>query len=325
MSVDRDPGARHDPRTQRWSAVRPAAAARTSFPEALRAAISRRDLPLERISAHLQARGHAVSIGTLSYWQSGRSSPTRASSLRALGALEIILEVDRGHLAQLVPTPPPTDEPEPALALADLDTQMAFLDEIVREMGRGVDDTTRITCAHWRSFNDEHGSVRYGRIREVLQATQTTDAFVTSAWHPVAGQDVVITPLLGCRVRRQVARAEHSVCVAELAIPVLLRGCTHAVEYEISYPTASEHVQFNRAVCLLPSPVAEMVIEVNFPARALPRDVHLIEGDGGDEPLRRTPLPRVHPTMTLARHGFGPGLLGFEWQPPTPVMSPRAE
>ena len=287
------------------------------FHVALREAIERRDLPLERISAHLRARGHAISIGTLSYWQSGRSLPSRSTSLRALGSLESVLGVERGHLARRLPAAPSDGHAaDPPLPLADIETQVAFLDEILNEMGRTADDTMRIVSAHWRSFNDEFGSVRYGLIREILQARTSTDAYLTSAWHPVAGQDVLITPLLGCAVRRMIARRQYSVCVTELAVPALPTGGLHTVEYEISYPTLGDRVPFDRAVSLLPARVREMVVEVNFPPDALPGAAYVVEGGPGGENLRRTRLPRVHPTLTVARLPCGPGSIGIEWDPP---------
>ena len=73
------------------------------FADALRAAIVERGLSLDRLRYHLRARGHELSIATLSYWQSGRSRPERASSLTALGALEDILLVPEGSLLRLLP------------------------------------------------------------------------------------------------------------------------------------------------------------------------------------------------------------------------------
>ena len=107
------------------------------FHEALRIAVEARGLALERISAHLHARGHTISIATLSYWQSGRSLPGRPASLRALGALESILDVPRGHLAGLLPGPPPAAAaPITPLALAPVLPAPERLDRIVAHLGR---------------------------------------------------------------------------------------------------------------------------------------------------------------------------------------------
>jgi len=68
------------------------------FADALRAAIARRDLTLDRIRARLADRGVEISLATLSYWQQGRSRPERPNSLRALRELEAILELPGGTL-----------------------------------------------------------------------------------------------------------------------------------------------------------------------------------------------------------------------------------
>lgn len=69
-----------------------------TFSELFAAAVKRRGLALERLRQHLEAEGVQVSIATLSYWQTGRSVPTRARSLRTVEAMERILEVPAGSL-----------------------------------------------------------------------------------------------------------------------------------------------------------------------------------------------------------------------------------
>ncbi|MGW5068264.1 helix-turn-helix domain-containing protein [Streptomyces cyaneofuscatus] len=73
-----------------------------AFPAALREALGRRGLSLERVSERLRARGIGVSQATLSSWQRGRSQPERARSLRAVEVLEEILELPGGALRSLL-------------------------------------------------------------------------------------------------------------------------------------------------------------------------------------------------------------------------------
>ena len=73
------------------------------FHEVLTHAIQRRNLTLERLSVRLRAQGTPVSIATLSYWQSGRSVPTRARSLQAVEHLERILSLPPGYLMSALP------------------------------------------------------------------------------------------------------------------------------------------------------------------------------------------------------------------------------
>ncbi|SCE26936.1 hypothetical protein GA0115243_109649 [Streptomyces sp. ScaeMP-e83] len=73
-----------------------------AFPAALREALGRRGLSLERVSERLRARGIGVSQATLSSWQRGRSQPERARSLRAVEVLEEILDLPGGALRSLL-------------------------------------------------------------------------------------------------------------------------------------------------------------------------------------------------------------------------------
>lgn len=54
------------------------------FAAILRAAVQARGLSLDSLRRELSRHGHELSAATLSYWQSGRSQPERASSLLAL-------------------------------------------------------------------------------------------------------------------------------------------------------------------------------------------------------------------------------------------------
>lgn len=58
---------------------------------------------LDRLSTRLSQLGTPTSIATLSYWQTGRSLPTRARSLKAIEHLERILGVPTGHLVRSLP------------------------------------------------------------------------------------------------------------------------------------------------------------------------------------------------------------------------------
>ena len=61
------------------------------FHLALRAALSARGLPLQRVQHHLAGRGIKVGVTSLSYWQQGARRPQRPESLRAVRGLEEVL------------------------------------------------------------------------------------------------------------------------------------------------------------------------------------------------------------------------------------------
>lgn len=284
------------------------------FSEALRVAMAARGLALERVAAHLQASGHPVSIATLSYWQSGRSVPARAQSFRALGALETILQVPRGHLARLVPAPAGEGQDDQARpAFADIMRQRAAIDDVQRTLGRGFDAGIERLISHTRARADQSGDVPSVLCREVLRADEDgLDGYLASAGHPLTGIDVVITPLFGCAIRTAVAERSDSICVAHLALPRLRRGSVHVLEYEIGFhglpALAQERAQ---AMLYFVSGVRELYLQVEFQPDAAPAEVTLIEGIGAQESRTRHRVTR--PTLSLARSYAGPCRVGFTW------------
>ncbi|KIF01860.1 hypothetical protein PL81_33240, partial [Streptomyces sp. RSD-27] len=65
------------------------------FHLALRAALAARGLPLHRVQHRLAARGIKLGVTSLSYWQQGARRPRHRESLRAVSALEEILDLPR--------------------------------------------------------------------------------------------------------------------------------------------------------------------------------------------------------------------------------------
>jgi hypothetical protein len=72
-----------------------------SFATAFGRALDRRRVSMTWLRDRLAARGHPVSLASLSYWRSGQRVPTRVESLDALGEVEALLDVAPGTLAAL--------------------------------------------------------------------------------------------------------------------------------------------------------------------------------------------------------------------------------
>lgn len=289
------------------------AASPASFQAALRAAVDRRGLPLDRVVARLRARGHSMSVATLSYWQSGRSVPSRQSSLLALGALEAILQVPRGSLARLVPMPVADVAARPTPRLADVMAQRARVDAILRDLNRELDDGVSLISVHMHAFADGTGQIPRLVAREAFTATRDgVAAYVVSGGHPISDVEIEVTAQLGCQTRRMIQDPTESVCVADLAFPALRRGQTHVLEYSMTFGgLPARGPEWSQQVVGVVSPVRELHVQVTFPPERPPETLLLVEGAGAEETRRPTPI--TLPTVTATRTQFGPGRLGFRW------------
>jgi len=81
------------------------------FAVALRAALTARGLTLHRVRHRLERRGVSVGVTSLSYWQRGVRRPDRPESLRAVTALEEVLELPEHALTRLLGPRTPADHP----------------------------------------------------------------------------------------------------------------------------------------------------------------------------------------------------------------------
>lgn len=85
------------------------------FHAALRAAVAARGLTLQSVRHRLARRGIQVGVTSLSYWRQGRRRPERPESMRAVQALEEILELPPHALTRLLgprhPAAPATPVP----------------------------------------------------------------------------------------------------------------------------------------------------------------------------------------------------------------------
>ncbi|MGL5406869.1 MAG: hypothetical protein ACRDAX_08865 [Propionibacteriaceae bacterium] len=141
-----------------------------TFAETLQNAIANQPLTLERISLRLGQVGLPISVATLSYWQTGRSIPTRARSRSALAELGHILGLEPGTLEatlkyhgivcpnEIIPA---YDDAEYLLKILDLDlkqnwTKVSMSDHLfLDEDGYEITTHTRVLL---RAENDSNAS-----------------------------------------------------------------------------------------------------------------------------------------------------------------------
>lgn len=281
---------------------------RASFAEALRSAISRRGLSLERIQDHLGERGVSISVATLSYWQSGRSEPSRKASLAALPHLESVLGLSTGDLSDALPASRerPRRASVPALDVVWPEAPAtAVLDRLDTRWDAELD---RLTV---------HDVLRVGadRRQEVLAVRQAMRArcdgpdrrVVLHAQDDATAGLPELRAVRGCRLGRVERDVEAGIVGAELVFfHPLRRGETVIFEYELVSPTPGPaETEYTRRLRL---PMREYLLVVEFHPAALPDSVVAVSA-GQKRPVHLDETHRAH----LLHADSTPGLTGIHW------------
>ncbi len=242
----------------------------SSFAEVLTEAIQRRGLSLERIRTRLDAAGVPVSIATLSYWQSGRSFPTRARSYHSLVELEKILNVDAGYLTTLTHTADGRTRKElfewqKVVPVADL------VQGILADLGIDMQGLmSRVLTTDLLTIGPERGEVEQS-MRTVFRAEHSG----THRWPVVLeaeGDDHVsprVEALFGCQLGEIVSVPERRLTVVEMIAPRLLqRGDHFTAEWKIRWtPAPGPSHKLERAIA---EPMRGLGMGVRFHPDAVP-------------------------------------------------------
>ncbi|GAA3885368.1 hypothetical protein GCM10022243_57740 [Saccharothrix violaceirubra] len=294
------------------------------FAVALREAIRRRGLGLDRIQQRLQARGTTISVAALSYWQSGRRRPERAASMVALRHLEEVLDVAPGSLTELLGAPRPRGRSRRGATtrpLAELWHESDRIEALLSRVHVDCDDElTRVTLHVIVELAADRG-VRAVRTRQVLRAeVDGPDRWISIHDLTEPGWPIPrVLPVSGCSVGRIEADEETGMIAAELVFErPLSRGETVVVEHASvldgpPYPRGND--SYGR---VFRSPIRDYVIEIRFDPRALPVACHRFtttpdDPDGGDR--RRLPVNAEGAAHAVALN-FGPGTFSVAWEWP---------
>ncbi|GAA1374052.1 hypothetical protein [Luteococcus sanguinis] len=240
-----------------------------SFATLLTDAIRARGLTLERIRHRLDEMGITVSVATLSYWQNGRSQPTRANSQYIIAALEHVLEVPPGHLSSAAPAQPTRRRWRPAAAKS----LPEVVEQLLQSQGLSAEALKKLST---------HVSLKVGRdrtesselVRNVVQCVADgTDRFpLVATVDRSAGEAAQTIEGLGsCRVGTVYEVPEHNLVLTEMMLPRPLRqGELVMYEYMTSWTQGHEPAT---ALQLATSKLNELVLEVQFESRDLPRRI----------------------------------------------------
>lgn len=287
-----------------------------TFAEVLSKAVHARGLSLDRIRARLEVAGVPVSNATLSYWQSGRSLPTRARSLRTLVELENVLDLEQGSLIELIRSADgrtrhqlfPWQNVVPGEAVAE---------QIIADMGIEVAGRISRVAVHDNVTIGEDRTESTQLTRIVLRAERSG----TQSWPVVVQQDTAeeatpeVEAVFGCRVGRMVIVPARQLAVAEMVLPrPLQRGELVVTEYLVTWaPTQQPSFRLARAC---PEQLREVALGVQFHPKAQPAAVVAYSRPtlgNEDADAEVVPVDVDVGQAQLVRLDVQPGVYGLRW------------
>jgi hypothetical protein len=289
------------------------------FHVALRAAIAARGLPLQRVQHHLSRHGVKVGVTSLSYWQQGARRPQRPESLRAVRALEEILQLpDESLIRLLTESGGHAGAGRPAgRSYRSLVEAAGVVDRLRGELGWSLDGGLH-TLGH-------HEGVRIGARRElagreahhIVRAHRDgVDRFV-AVHHGDPGsrpRDMRVRALENCRTGRVRWDQDTGVLVAELLFGTRLgSGDTFLFRYGIDDGTAGASGEYLHRFGF---PGGQYALQVRFDAAALPARCHRFTQHSPAAPRsnrQELPVTWPHHCVHVVEPRIRPGIVGISW------------
>lgn len=288
---------------------------------ALSEAIRARGLSLERIRHRLQQLDVTVSVATLSYWQNGRSQPTRAHSGRTLSALEEVLELPAGSLTSLAPLAPTRrrsgNGPGP-MRLPET------VEQVLAQTGLKPSDLRKVST-HVLVELDENRCQRTEVVRNVVQCLRAgTRSFpVVAQAEPDGAIADVITGLKNCTPGRRMVAEAQQLAVTEMLLPRALRqGELMMLEYRTDFGSHPE--VFDHLGMVLPK-LQHLVLEVSFAPNDLPGSVvawsspESTSADDGREEAESLPIDGGVAQYVLVDPPAGFHSVAWQWSEDLPA------
>jgi hypothetical protein len=186
------------------------------FPDALRAAISARELSLDRIQDGLRRDGVPLSVATLSYWQSGRRLPARPGSLRAISHVERILQLTEGSLTTLLEPRGGLGPAGQLLSLSELWSAQPEAATLLSHVDSEAETHLRRLSQYDRTTLGPDRRIRSVRCKQVLRADDDGPDRWLLMFDPGTGSRTVLTRLRHCRRRQVVTLPGSTLVITEL-------------------------------------------------------------------------------------------------------------
>lgn len=290
------------------------------FHLALRAALTARGLPLHRVQHRLAARGIKLGVTSLSYWQQGARRPGRPESLKAVRALEQILELPEGALLRLLAAPDPAAPGiarPPARSYRALFSVGAAVEELLAGMELPADGGLHTVGHHERVRIGPAGELLGRESQHVVRAHRDGVDRYIAVHHGDPGCDperIRVRADENCRTGRIRRHPEAELVVAELLFDARLRaGDTHVFGYGFEDGTAGRSTEYVRGFSYTGG---QYVLQVRFDEAALPVRCRRFTRSGPDAPRGR--LADLNPSgphraVHVVEQGVRRGILGIGW------------
>ncbi|MFI1618607.1 hypothetical protein ACH4VT_16860 [Streptomyces lydicus] len=289
------------------------------FHLALRSALTARGLALTRVQHKLAQRGITIGVTSLSYWQQGARRPQRPESLRAVRALEEVLDLPAYSLHRLlVPEGGRPEAERPAArSYRSLVAPAGTLQRLFTELEIPADGGLHTVGHHERV---RIGPARRLAERESLQVVRAhrdgVDRYV-AIHRGETGCDpsrVRVRAGENCRLGRVRGDAEAGVVVAELLFDARLRaGETHVFGYAFEDGSGGPSAEYLRGFSFAGG---QYVLQVRFDEAALPVRCRRFAQASAGAPRsaqQELTLSGLHHAVHLVEQGVRPGILGIGW------------
>ncbi|MEV5935622.1 hypothetical protein AB0L56_23565 [Streptomyces sp. NPDC052079] len=289
------------------------------FHVALRAAIAARGLPLQRVQHHLSRHGVKVGVTSLSYWQQGARRPQRPESLRAVRALEEILQLPEESLIRLLAESDErtADRDSPGRSYRSLVEASGVLEQLLDELGAPREGGLH-TLGH-------HERVRIGARREMAERESHhivrahrdgVDRHVAVHYGDPgsAPERMRVHALENCRTGRVRRHHDTGVLAVELLFDTRLRaGDTFLFRYAVEDGTAGVSREYVRGT---DSPGGQYALQVCFEPGVLPVRCHRFTQHSAAAPRggrQELPLSARHHSVHLVEPRVRSGYVGISW------------
>ena len=282
---------------------------RADFAEALRAAISRRGLPLRAIRRRLQERGYDISVASLSLWQNGARTPRTDVAWEIVPELEDILGVASGELVGTL---------RPRVRVAE-DRNATFAELSGEDLG-GLADEEAV-----RDLSERSGSIvvsldALGRIRGTVNRTlwqarvdEAQRVTVFFGIDPSESRPPRVRGTIGCELTDVVADMDARLMRATLRldspIPKGALALTERESFDRQYDGDDRASGFT---VVAPRRQAEVGLAVIFDPACVPRRCTAFISSAASS--RSHPLVLNGSTASHVEFDFGPGSISIDWE-----------